>query len=1078
MRFEKKIQTDLEKNNFFTIMQLGSLTPLFTVSAYASDYLPALVDENETNLTTTITDALSDIELAAELVQYGDEVFNTLLIASPVSSYAPSSPSQSFTFETVKNAINIDYSTSNSIKWNNTTSPRNNFAALQITDTRALTSSYNLYPYLIERTSSNYSYTTKKTKMGSYVYSSLSYRELDAPGLNNITGVSSVGIIHPSLSSVHNKHITCIPTLCSIEGCRYLQNITCSTISISSDIIPVTQLNLVKDNNFFPAWLSDNAHSINQRFYFNFPDISLWYDLPDAIPFFTLEDPLTASYEEMWAITAQPTGRGYIEFSPERKWCLQRTPASIQDYYGINGLWQIHLSGAAQFPFTIRTEDGAKVYLTLYDYQTSELPLGQSTYAYWHKDHRAFNPPCKTATTINQQFSATISPLRATYDLSYDEEVTPGGYIDAGITTRMSTASSSYTINNWYTSYYPDNSAAEIALSTFKDAIYNALTMFNNISSLYVRKGIFDNFDKINNVEVEDSGNERIWHLNLHPGDQVPAIQYTIPPLPAGSFSSIDVSNNALTQLDLSNNTNLYLVNCSNNLLTAMDVSLNNIKDIKCNNNELKTLILPPRTYNNIVSLDASNNQLQSLNYHDLSLLIDLNLANNSLTSFGISSLYIDNINITNNNIISFSTLLTDLSALEAVTNITLSELLISENPAYNNSIIYNLDAYAIQPYVYKSPANYKNNILCFARGRNNKNSCGTSIQNAQNITLADMQDNFVQFSGHDNYTLALSANGKLFGVGSGANYRFGGVQSKSYKKFTQIISNEQFDKIISTDNKSLVLSGTDLYVFGNSNKFLNDYITTPTLVGSNVKNIFIGYKMAGYMDMQDNLHISTANSNMTLYEARVSAFEFDTVPFYGGQHSEHPQKFVKSNKFTSVKCVAADQESLMIQTTALQIIGTTKSTEDIFDAKRYFTNFYTISSIYDINGNISSTVPELCCIIAGRQHYIALDSSGNVYGYGSNSSNQLGSLIYHDAQSASLYQLRTNINTPLRATKVCAGDSFTAVLSSNRVYVSGDNSSYQLKDTPGNVSNFTLIDGNWSDVFCTSNKMLLVSAV
>lgn len=71
----------------------------------------------------------------------------------------------------------------------------------------------------------------------------------------------------------------------------------------------------------------------------------------------------------------------------------------------------------------------------------------------------------------------------------------------------------------------------------------------------------------------------------------------------------LDCSNNRLTQIDVSNISNLYTLNCSNNNLTAIDISHQRLGWIYCSNNKLKELDASQISY----GFDCSNNQIESL---------------------------------------------------------------------------------------------------------------------------------------------------------------------------------------------------------------------------------------------------------------------------------------------------------------------------------------------------------------------------------------------------------------------------------------------------------------------------------
>ena len=113
-------------------------------------------------------------------------------------------------------------------------------------------------------------------------------------------------------------------------------------------------------------------------------------------------------------------------------------------------------------------------------------------------------------------------------------------------------------------------------------------------------------------------------------------------------LTSLDLSNNPLlvelwcnsnqlTSLDLSNNTNLIELFCSDNQLTSIDVSNNTSLDILyLSGNQLTTLDLS----NNLALSDlySYNNQLTSLDVSNNTALDELDLGTNQLTSLDVSN--------------------------------------------------------------------------------------------------------------------------------------------------------------------------------------------------------------------------------------------------------------------------------------------------------------------------------------------------------------------------------------------------------------------------------------------------------
>ena len=145
--------------------------------------------------------------------------------------------------------------------------------------------------------------------------------------------------------------------------------------------------------------------------------------------------------------------------------------------------------------------------------------------------------------------------------------------------------------------------------------------------------------------------------------------------------------NNALTELDVSNNKNLADLNCNDNLLTELDVS---------NNTELTRLFV-------------SNNLLTSLNINNSTALITLSCYNNKLTKLDVSkntqliSIYCDDNQLTeldvsnNTRLAILNVAANQLTALDLSKN-NLSILIVAENQLTEldltaNDFLYYLNA-------------------------------------------------------------------------------------------------------------------------------------------------------------------------------------------------------------------------------------------------------------------------------------------------------------------------------------------------------------------------------------------------
>ncbi len=102
-------------------------------------------------------------------------------------------------------------------------------------------------------------------------------------------------------------------------------------------------------------------------------------------------------------------------------------------------------------------------------------------------------------------------------------------------------------------------------------------------------------------------------------------------------LTDLNCSSNALTNLDVSQNTKLSNLNCSSNALTKLDVSQNTVlTSLQCTGNRLTSLDVSKCS--RLIQLNCSMNQLTSLNVSGCSSMFFLNCQNNQLTSFDVST--------------------------------------------------------------------------------------------------------------------------------------------------------------------------------------------------------------------------------------------------------------------------------------------------------------------------------------------------------------------------------------------------------------------------------------------------------
>lgn len=102
------------------------------------------------------------------------------------------------------------------------------------------------------------------------------------------------------------------------------------------------------------------------------------------------------------------------------------------------------------------------------------------------------------------------------------------------------------------------------------------------------------------------------------------------------SLRILSCYQNQLTNLDVSNNTELTSLDCINNKLTKLDISKNTkLTYLNCNGNKLTKLDISKNT--KLTGLDCSSNQLTNLDVSKNTELTELGCDNNQLTNLDVS---------------------------------------------------------------------------------------------------------------------------------------------------------------------------------------------------------------------------------------------------------------------------------------------------------------------------------------------------------------------------------------------------------------------------------------------------------
>ncbi|WP_299133550.1 T9SS type A sorting domain-containing protein [uncultured Tenacibaculum sp.] len=138
------------------------------------------------------------------------------------------------------------------------------------------------------------------------------------------------------------------------------------------------------------------------------------------------------------------------------------------------------------------------------------------------------------------------------------------------------------------------------------------------------------------------------------------------------NLKRLDFTSNKLTQLDIKNNKLLEILNCNNNMLLGLDL-INNKKltELNCNKNKLTTLNLS--SFNNLKKLDCDYNSITDLNISNSDQLTNINCIYNKLSNLDVTTCTSLNELIFYNN---------SITSIDLTNNIELTKL-----SCYNNQI-------------------------------------------------------------------------------------------------------------------------------------------------------------------------------------------------------------------------------------------------------------------------------------------------------------------------------------------------------------------------------------------------------
>lgn len=246
-------------------------------------------------------------------------------------------------------------------------------------------------------------------------------------------------------------------------------------------------------------------------------------------------------------------------------------------------------------------------------------------------------------------------------------------------------------------------------------------------------------------------------------------------------LTSLNLMENNLSKVNLSNNPNLVYVELSGNpLITSIDLSKNvNLKEIYFRNDSIKSIDLSNNV--NLENLDLGINELEKIDlskntnlkylYLGSNKLTEIDLTNNiNLIEVTLSANKLTSIDISKNtNLIKFYASSNQLSSLDLSNNDSIERMDISSNKISSIDIsnLTNLKAVALSANKLTS-LNVKNNTLLESLYASSNQLTSIDITNNTNLINIDLSDNKISNIDVDNNLkldyLKLSKN-KLFSI-------------------------------------------------------------------------------------------------------------------------------------------------------------------------------------------------------------------------------------------------------------------------------------------------------------------------
>ncbi|UMB53140.1 gliding motility-associated C-terminal domain-containing protein [Lutibacter sp. A64] len=214
------------------------------------------------------------------------------------------------------------------------------------------------------------------------------------------------------------------------------------------------------------------------------------------------------------------------------------------------------------------------------------------------------------------------------------------------------------------------------------------------------------------------------------------------------SLTSLSVSNNNLTSLDLSNNTALTELDCSYNDLTSLDVTQNSaLIDLNCSYNDLTALNLEGNTNLDILNISV-NNLINGLDVSKNTALTQLSINFSNLASLDVTkNIALELLYIPQNNLTSL-----DVSQNTALTRLECFKNNLTSLDVSNNTALTNLSCFQNN----LTTLDLRNTNISLISATSNPNLTCISVDDVNDIPYGWMFDTTVSYSEDCNATTAI----------------------------------------------------------------------------------------------------------------------------------------------------------------------------------------------------------------------------------------------------------------------------------------------------------------------------------